>query len=57
MKSHLLFLKQQNREEDYIELKADEDATYDEYIDIDLSSLRPMAACQILQTRLKTSAN
>ena len=53
----LAFLKQQNREEDYIELKADEDATYDEYIDIDLSSLRPMAACQILQTRLKTSAN
>ena len=41
----LAFLKQQNREEDYIELKADEDATYDEYIDIDLSSLRPMAAC------------
>lgn len=41
----LAFLKQQNREEDYIELKADEDATYDEYIDIDLSSLSPMAAC------------
>lgn len=41
----LAFLKQQNREEDYIELKSDEDATYDEYIDIDLSSLRPMAAC------------
>lgn len=39
------FLKQQNREEDYLELKADEDATYDEYIDIDLSLLRPMAAC------------
>ena len=41
----LAFLKQQNREEDYIELKADEDATYVEYIDIDLSSLSPMAAC------------
>ena len=39
------FLKQQKREADYIELKADDDATYDEYIDIDLSSLRPMAAC------------
>ncbi len=39
------FLKAQGREEDYIELSADEDAVYDEEIVIDLSSLKPMAAC------------
>ena len=39
------FLKAQGREEDYVELKADEDAEYDEHIVIDLSALKPMAAC------------
>ena len=39
------FLKAQGREEDYIELKADEDATYDEEININLSELVPLAAC------------
>lgn len=39
------FLKAQGREGDYTELKADEDAEYDEVIKIDLSTLEPMAAC------------
>lgn len=38
------FLKAQGREEDWTELKADEDAVYDEVIEIDLSTLAPMAA-------------
>ena len=38
------YLLQQGREEDYEELKADEDATYDEYLEIDLSTLVPMVA-------------
>ena len=39
------FLKAQKREADWVELKADEDAVYDEVINIDLSSLAPMVAC------------
>ena len=38
------FLKAQGREEDWSELKPDPDAKYDEIIDIDLSTLEPMAA-------------
>lgn len=38
------YLIQQGRGEDFIELKADEDATYDERLDIDLSTLSPMVA-------------
>lgn len=38
------FLKQQGRETDFIELKADEDATYDQVITIDLEELEPMIA-------------
>ncbi|NMA04301.1 MAG: aconitate hydratase [Clostridiales bacterium] len=41
----LEFLKAQGREEDYIPLSADEDAVYDEVIDIDLDRLEPMIAC------------
>ena len=48
------FLKAQGREEDYIELSADEDAVYDEEIVIDLSSLKPMAACPHMPDRVKT---
>ena len=40
-----LFLAAQGREKDYVELKADEDASYDLVIDIDLSTLVPAAAC------------
>lgn len=38
------FLKAQGREKDWTEVKADEDAVYDEVIDIDLSALEPLAA-------------
>ena len=41
----LAFLKAQGREEVYLPLSADEGAVYDERIDIDLSSLEPLAAC------------
>jgi aconitate hydratase len=38
------FLKAQSRENDWVELKPDADAEYDEVIEIDLSKLTPMAA-------------
>lgn len=38
------FLKKQHREEDYVELKADEGADYDETYEIDLDTLEPMIA-------------
>lgn len=41
----LEFLKAQNRAEVWTELSADDDAQYDEVIEIDLSSLVPLAAC------------
>ena len=41
----LEFLKKQGREVDWIELKADDDAKYDETIEINLSDLRCMIAC------------
>lgn len=40
----LNFLKKQKREEDYVSLSKDEDATYDEYIEIDLALLEPLAS-------------
>ena len=39
------FLRAQGREADYVPLSSDPDAQYDKIIDIDLSSLEPMAAC------------
>ena len=39
------FLKAQGREEDWTELKADEDAVYDAVVEINLSELVPLAAC------------
>lgn len=41
----LEFLTKQNRAQDWKELKADPDATYDELEVIDLSTLEPAAAC------------
>jgi aconitate hydratase len=38
------FLTNQEREQDWIPLAADSDADYDRYIEIDLSSLKPMVA-------------
>ncbi|WAM31269.1 aconitate hydratase [Caldicellulosiruptor naganoensis] len=39
------FLKAQGRESDFVEILPDPDAQYDEEIEIDLSSLVPLAAC------------
>ncbi|MBX4261628.1 aconitate hydratase [Clostridium estertheticum] len=39
------FLKAQDREKDYVELKADDGAVYDEIVEIDLSKIEPLAAC------------
>jgi len=41
----LEFLKAQGREKDFIELKADNDAEYDEVVEINLTELEPLAAC------------
>lgn len=50
------FLKAQGREKDYTPLCADADAEYDECIEIDLSSLKPMAACPHSPDAVKTVA-
>lgn len=39
------FLKAQRREKDFVELKGDVDAIYDEEVEIDLSELQPLIAC------------
>lgn len=39
------FLKAQGREEDYVELLPDEDAEYDDCIEINLSELEPLISC------------
>lgn len=39
------FLKQQKREKDFLEIKADEGAAYDLHDEIDLSKLEPLIAC------------
>ena len=51
----LAFLKAQGRENDWVELLPDEDAVYDEVIDIDLCSLTPMAACPHMPDNVKTT--
>ena len=51
----LSFLKAQERAEVWTELKADDDAVYDEVIDIDLSKLTPMAACPHSPDNIKTA--
>ncbi len=48
------FLKAQSREEDWIELSADADAVYDDTYEINLSELRPMAACPHSPDNIKT---
>lgn len=50
----LAFLKAQGREEVWTELKADDDAVYDEEINIDLSELVPLAACPHSPDNVKT---
>ena len=39
------FLEAQDRGDCWVELKPDEDAVYDEVMDLDLSALEPLAAC------------
>jgi len=39
------FMKAQGREEDYVELLPDEDAEYDEEIEINLDTLEPLVSC------------
>ena len=39
------FLKAQKREDVWVPLCADEDAVYDEFVDINLSEIEPLAAC------------
>ena len=48
------FLKAQGRAECYAEVKPDEDAVYDEVINIDLSTLAPMAAMPHSPDNVKT---
>jgi len=48
------FLKAQNRESSWVELKADADAEYDRVIDLDLSKVVPMAACPSSPDNIKT---
>ena len=52
----LEFLKAQDRAEVWTELKADDDAVYDEEINIDLSAIVPMAACPHSPDNVKTVA-
>ncbi len=52
----LAFLKAQDRADVWTELKADDDAEYDEIIDINLSELVPMAACPHSPDNIKTCA-
>ena len=48
------FLKAQDREEDWMELIADEDAVYDKVIEINLSELVPMAAMPHMPDNVKS---
>lgn len=48
------FLKAQRREDVWTPLSADEDAVYDEQIDINLSEIEPMAACPHMPDNVKT---
>ena len=47
------FLAAQGREQDWVEVKADDDAVYDEVIDIDLSTLEPLAAMPHMPDNVK----
>jgi len=48
------FLEAQGRENDWVEVKADEDAVYDSVIDIDLSTIVPLAAAPHSPGNIKT---
>ena len=46
------FLRRMGREQDWEALAPDEDATYDDVIDVDLSALEPLAACPHMPDRV-----
>ena len=48
------FLKAQGHEKDWVELSADDDAAYDEVIDIDLNELVPLAAMPHMPDNVKS---
>lgn len=48
------FLQSQGREKDWQEILADQDATYDEYEEINLSKLEPLIACPSSPDNVKT---
>ncbi len=48
------FLKAQQREDVWVEIKADDDAVYDEELTIDLGTLEPMVACPHSPDNVKT---
>ena len=50
------FLKAQQREQDYSPIAPDEDAVYDAEYTVDLSSLRPLAACPHSPDNIKSVA-
>lgn len=50
----LAYLTLQERSDDYIELKADDDCIYDEYIEINLNKLEPLVACPSQPDNVKT---
>ncbi|MBM3325026.1 MAG: aconitate hydratase, partial [Calditrichaeota bacterium] len=47
------FLRSQNRENQWVELVADADTTYDEHDEIDLSKLEPLIACPSSPDKVK----
>ncbi len=48
------FLRAQGREQDFIPLAPDADAAYDETLEIDLNTLRPLVACPHMPDRVDT---
>ncbi len=50
------FLKAQGRGEKWIELQADDQAEYDQVIEVDLSTLQPLAACPSSPDNIKSVA-
>ena len=48
------FLAAEGREEDWVELSSDADAVYDKTITVDMTALRPLAACPHSPDNIKT---
>ncbi|MEA3459077.1 MAG: aconitate hydratase [Chloroflexota bacterium] len=48
------FLRSQEREDQWVELKADDDAEYDKVIELDLSTIEPLVACPHSPGNIKT---